>query len=430
MHTRLHPLFCLLLIPLLSPVLSWGQQQSADTMHLSVAQAETVFLQRNLSLLANKYNVDINKALVQQARVWDNPVLSTDQSLYDGKFFRYKTVDGIPYGQVFVQVEQLIRTAGKIKKETRLAQDNVLSAEAQFNDLMRNLKFALSTDLNNLAQLQNMAAVFLNEMITMRQLAKGMDEMLKLGDVSQKENVRIKALLFSLESDHSDNLHQQYDLQKDIAEMLQLNDNVWVVADSDLTLTPEQVTALSLTALQDSALAARPDLAFAKTQLQYQQHNISYQQALAKPDVTVGVSYDRLSSYTNNYYGLGFSVPLPLFNRNKGNIEAAKLAGKQSEAIVMQAQVQVNKEVLSAWQKLANSTSMLNSENAQLKDSYDVLMKNMLNSYRQRQVNLVEFIDFMDAYKETRIKQGQLVTSQRNAAAELNYSMNLNLIKL
>ena len=61
---------------------------------------------------------------------------------------------------------------------------------------------------------------------------------------------------------------------------------------------------------------------------------------------------------------------------------------------------------------------------------YDVLMKNMISSYQQRQVGLVEFIDFFDAYKDTRIKQWQLVTNQRNAAAELNYTINQNILKL
>ncbi len=420
----------LILIICFFPTLLSAQQINIDTLRLTVPKAEEIFLQKNLSLLANQYNIDISKALVQQAKIWDNPVLNTDQTLYDGKFFRHTTTDGQQYGQVYIQVQQLIRTAGKIKKQTQLAQDNVLSAQAQFNDVMRNLKFVLTTDLNNLSQLQNTSAVYKSEMQTMQTLVKGMDEMYKVGDISEKENIRVKALLFSLQSDFNDNLRQQYDLQKEISSLLQLKDNVWVVSDGMQSYTTSQVNDLSLTALQDSALQQRPDMAFVKTQSLFQQHNIIYQKALAKPDVSVGVEYDRLNSYVPYYYGLAVSLPLPLFNRNKGNIAAAQFAFRQSSVIVQQVQSQVDKEINSAYQKLLAATAMLSNENIVLQNDYNRIMQNMLDSYRHREVSLIEFIDFFDTYKDIRTKQMQQVTNQRNAAAELNLTTNQNIIKL
>lgn len=420
----------IIIILLLGPVWTFSQQKSIDTLSITITQADSIFLKKNLSLLANQYNVDISKALVQQAKVWDNPVLNTDQNIYDGKFFRHKTENGLQYGQVYIQVQQLIRTAGKIKKLTRLAEDNVLSAEAQFNDVMRNLKFLLTTNLNNLAQLQNVASIYQAELQSLETLVKGMDEMLRMGDISLKENTRIKALLFSLQSDYSDNLRQQIDLQKEIGLLLQSGDSVWIVANAGQPLTAQQLNEWSVAALQDSALQYRPDLELSKNVSLLQQHNIAYQKALAKPDFSLGMEYDRLNSYVSNYYGLAVSLPLPLFNRNKGNIDAAEFAFKQSGVVVQQVQNQVNKEVSGAWDKLRNSTSLLNNDNNLLRNSYDELMKNMISSYRERQVGLIEFIDFLATYKETRIKQWQLVTSQRNAAAELNYVVNQNVIKL
>ncbi len=93
-------------------------------------------------------------------------------------------------------------------------------------------------------------------------------------------------------------------------------------------------------------------------------------------------------------------------------------------------QDQVNKEVYSAWQKLKQATGLLDNDNTQLKDNYELLMKNMVDSYRRREISLVEFIDFFDAYKDTRIKQNQQIANQRNAVAELNYSIYQEIIKL
>lgn len=417
-------------ILLLGPMWTFAQQNKIDTLTLDITQADSIFLIKNLSLLANEYNIDINKALVQQARVWDNPVLNTDQNIYDGKFFRHKTVNGLQYGQLYIQVQQLIRTAGKIKKLTRLAEDNVLNAEAQFNEVMRNLKFLLTINMNNLALLQNVASIYRAELQSMQTLVTGMDEMLKMGDISLKENTRIKALLFSIQNDYADNLRQQIDLQKEIGLLLQSGDTVWIVANVGQSLTNDQQNERSLAALQDSALRYRPDMALTRNLSLLQQHNIAYQKALAKPDFSIGVEYDKLNSYVPNYYGLAVSVPLPLFNRNKGNIAAAEFGFKQSEVMIQQVQNQVIKEVSGAWQKLKNTTSLINNDNNQLRDSYVELMKNMISSYRERQVGLIEFIDFLATYKDTRIKQWQLVTAQRNAAAELNYVVNQNTIKL
>src|SRR6218665_2860042 len=88
------------------PIILNAQQTGADTLHLSIPKAEEIFLKKNLSLLSAQYNIDINKALVQQAKLWDNPALNTDQNIYDGKFFPHTTENGQYYGQVYIQVQQ------------------------------------------------------------------------------------------------------------------------------------------------------------------------------------------------------------------------------------------------------------------------------------------------------------------------------------
>ncbi|AXY78205.1 TolC family protein [Paraflavitalea soli] len=419
-----------ILIGLAIPSSLSAQETGIDTLHLDISKAKAIFLQRNLTLLANQYNIDISKAQVEQAKVWDNPILNTDQNVYDGKFFRHTTENGVQYGQVYIEVQQLIRTAGKIKKGTQLARDNVLNNEAAFKDVMRNLKYLLTTDLNNLSQLQQTAGIFQAEMHTMQVLVKGMDEMLKTGDVSRKENIRIKAVLFSLQNDYADNIRQQVDLQKEIGQLLQLKEDVWVVADAGQPLPAERINQLRIGDLRDLALQNRPDLQLSKGQQVFQQHNIAYQKALAVPDITISPEYDRLNSYVPNYVGLGISLPLPLFNRNKGNIRAAELTAKQADLLVIQLQDQVGKEVLAAWQKLKNATALFDNENTQLKDDYESLMKNMTESYQRREVSLIEFIDFFDAYKDTRTKQYQQIANQRNAVAELNYSIHQDIIQL
>ena len=94
------------------PKVACAQSKQADTVRLSLSEIEKRFLDSNLLLLAAHYNVDAQKALIQQAKLWDNPVLNTDQVIAaNGKFFPYgKNPDGSYSGQYYIQVQQLIKT--------------------------------------------------------------------------------------------------------------------------------------------------------------------------------------------------------------------------------------------------------------------------------------------------------------------------------
>ena len=65
-------------------------QPVMDTLRLSLPAAEKMFLDSNFQLLAQRYNVDANQALVIQAKLWPNPNFQIGHTLYSGtlnKFF-------------------------------------------------------------------------------------------------------------------------------------------------------------------------------------------------------------------------------------------------------------------------------------------------------------------------------------------------------
>jgi cobalt-zinc-cadmium efflux system outer membrane protein len=396
-----------------------------DSLALTIQEAEKIFLQKNLQLLARQYDVDINKALVQQNRYWDNPVLNTDQNIYDGKFFRHNN----DYGQIFVQIQQVIKTAGKRNKLIKLSQDAVLSSEQQLYDLMRNLRFVLHNDFSNIYQLLQVSKIYDSELIALQNLVTGMDAQLQAGNISQKENLRIKSLLYSLQTDRSDLYLQIAEAQKDVHTLLHISSDTLIVPKlnnvGDLSPSLQSIT---LAQLMDSSLVNRPDLQLAKTNMLSQQHNLYYQKALAVPDLTAGLEFDQRSSYAPNFYGLALSVPIPLLNKNKGNIRAAQISIGQAQNGIQQVQEQINTEVSSAWQKLLISVNLQKIITQDFADKYEELFQNITKSFQQRQVRLIEFIDFFDSYKDARTKQLEQQSHLRDAIAELNFTTCSNII--
>ncbi len=53
-------------------------QGHSDTLRINLDSAERLFISGNYTLLAQKYNIDAQKALIIQARLWPNPNLSFD----------------------------------------------------------------------------------------------------------------------------------------------------------------------------------------------------------------------------------------------------------------------------------------------------------------------------------------------------------------
>ena len=408
-----------------------AQQTSADTLHLTITKAEEIFLQKNLILLANQYNVDINKALVQQAKLWDNPILNTDQNIYDGKFFRHTTTNDIKYGQIYIQVQQLLRTAGKRNKLVQLSSDNVTLSQLQFNDVLRSLKYSLQSDFVETIHLLKIKTVYDNEIIEVEKLVKGMDEILKLGDISLKENIRLKALLFSLRNEEINVNTALIPIQSEIKLLLQLDETGFIKPDLTYSLPNLIIEKLPQNdSLVNLAYANRTDILLSKSQLDFQKDNLIYQKSLAKPDVTLGVEYDQNSSYIRNLYGLTASIPLNIFNKNQGNVSAAKLGIKQQEVQVDFQNNKVKNEVQTSVNKIKYYQQINNKEQLDFSNTYDKLFQNMLESYQQRRTNLLEFIDFIDAYKDTKLKLIEQHIALVKAFSEINYITNQNIIKL
>jgi len=418
-------LFNFFLIILFNYVLYFKGFAQQDSISVTFQEAERILLQKNLQLLAQQYNVDINKALVQQNRYLDNPVLNTDQNIYDGKFFRHNN----DYGQVFVQIQQLIKTAGKRNKLIKLSQDAVLSSEQQLYDLMRNLRFVLHNDFSNIYQLLQVYKIYSSELISLQELARGMDAQLQAGNISQKENLRIKSLLYALQTDQADLQIQITEAEKEVHTLLHIgNDTLIVPVMNTLGNLSSPVQSLTLTRLIDSSLVNRPDLQLAKTNLLSQQHNLNYQKALAVPDLTAGLEFDQHSSYAPNYYGLALSIPIPVLNKNKGNIRAAQASIGLAQNGIQQVREQVSAEVSAAWQKLQISVSLQKIITQDFADKYEELFQNITKSFKLRQVSLIEFIDFFDSYKDARTKQLEQQAHLRDAIAEVNFTTGSNII--
>lgn len=402
--------------------------QRPDTVRLSLRDAEQIFLEKNLSLVAARYDIDINKALAKQAALWDNPILETDQNIYSNKrFFEHgKDASGNPVGQYFIQVQQLIKTAGKRSKLMDMAASNTRLAELQFGELMRTLKYQLRADYYQSAVLQEQRKLLLNQLQTLQKLQTGMQAQLTLGNIAQKEYLRVQSLVIGIQQDLTDNQRDLWDVQTELKTLLQITSNSFVQTEPvSVAVSPD---TLRTDQLMEKARQYNTAYLIQQETLQYQQKNLLYQQALRVPDIMIGPEYDHNSNYTPRYVGLSISLPLPLLNKNQGNIKAARISVKQQETNLVQAGDKLTNDVQGALLKLYATAQTQLPDYKQFYTAYSQLMDKMAQSYQQRQISLVEFADFFDNYREMISKQNNQQLNYLLSIEELNYQAGTDVI--
>lgn len=398
-----------------------------DTIRITLPQAEGIFLEKNLGLLAEKYNISIAEAQVVQSKLYPNPNFAISGNLYNPE--RKKMFDvGNNTGQYTIDVQQLVLLAGKRNKQIKMAQTNVAMSQNNFYDLLRTLRFTLRSDFYQAYYLNNSISAYNVQIESVQKLADSFDLLLQKGTVTLKDAVRIKSLLYSLKTEQTLLQNQFNDVQSEIQQLLQHNKAVYIpVPDSNLAaLTP--VSSIPLQSLIDSAYDHRADLKLANNAVLYNQQNLAYQKALSVPDLTLGAEFDKRGSFVDNATFLNLAIDLPFFNRNQGNIKSAKFSIAQSKLLADKQRQQVENEVQHAYTNALNTDKMLKTIDPAFSAQFEQLLQSVLLNFEKRNISLLDFTDFYESYKQNILQLNQIQNERMQAIENLNFTCGSTVI--
>ncbi len=398
---------------------------SPDTLTLTLPQAEQQFLSKNLLLLAQRYNVDASQALILQAKLWNNPNLSVSQGVYNpntGKYFQTSSREG----EESAELQQLILLAGKRKKEINLARTGYRISMDQLYDLLNTLKFTLRSDFFNIYYLQRSARVYDEEISALRQVVRAFDQQLAKGYIPLTESVRIKAQLYSLESEYQDLVNQLNDVESEFRLLLSRPGAYVVPMPDTVKIASLDPRSVPFQDLLDSAMANRTDLRMERDSLVLSQQNFKYQKALAVPDLTLGVGYDKNGSYIHNFNSVSVAFDLPFFNRNQGNIHFARSMVDFSRVVLKGTELEAADQVARALQRALASDSLYRSVDPGFEPQFKRLSREVLANYEKRNISILDFLDFYDSYKETTLQINTILFNRINDLEQVNYVTGTN----
>ena len=415
-QTRRYILFFLFLLP----SVMWAQ----DTLFVSPRAADSLFLAKNLSLLANKYEIDINKALVKQAKIWDNPSFSAELNLYNPTANRWFDVG--KSGQTIYSIEQVIKIAGQRNKAAKWAQENVKISEFEFLDLIRNLKFSLHQNLYSLYFNKQTITTYSRQLGLLDTIIKAYDVQLQKGNIPLKETLRLKAIFYQLNNDKTNLQNQIFEQENAVRILLGTTSNI-VPVIRDEELVKYNNSNIIKDNLVKSALDNRPDLKVSQTAYNQSVINLEWQKRQGVPDLRIGGLYDQQGSYINNYSGITLGIDLPVFNRNQSNIKIAKFQITQSAYALQNDSISVISQVNMALDKLQRAESEYQKIDADFTSQFDVINKGITENFVKRNISILEFVDIFEAYNETVMQLNTMKINRILAYEELSYSVGEEL---
>ena len=180
--------------------------------------------------------------------------------------------------------------------------------------------------------------------------------------------------------------------------------------------------AQTLAELEKKALATRPDLASAVTAVRKSQADVELARANAKVDVTISAGWihtgpslvadDHVQplfslGQSANAVGTGISFPLPIFDRNQGEIARTRAEVTRTQAAADAVRAQVINDVETAWVALAASRERVELyEHSYLKASHD--SRDIAEfAYRKGATSILDLLDAERTDRATRLAYRQ-----------------------
>jgi cobalt-zinc-cadmium efflux system outer membrane protein len=383
---------------------------------ITLEEAVNRALENNPSIKAARTQVNQSKALEITAGLRPNPVLSWDSQyipIFNPGLFSTNTLDSLQ--QFDIGAGYLIERGGKRLRRLDAARDQTHVTEAQIADLERALKYNVAQQFINALLAQSNLELALADLKSFQETVRINEDRYKSGDISKNDYLIIKVQLLQFQNDvNSARLAKVQAL----TSLRQLVGYDAVGRDYDVEGKLEYVPVKGgLDDLNALALKERPDLRASLLGTKAAESQVSLAKANGKQDLNVTFDYSHVSQA--NTGSLFFSIPLPVFNRNQGEIERTKYAQTQAQLTAKATEETVLTDVRNAFEEIKSNEEIVTLyESGYLKDSNDSREISEF-AYRQGAVALLDFLDAERTYRTMQLAYRQSLANYMLALEQL-----------
>ncbi len=387
---------------------------------LSLREAQQLAFRRNWDLLAARSGIDFATAQLMVAKEFPNPNLSWSTMKIDPRG------NGTPLGNslwdrsydTIVSVNQLIEIGGKRHDRQSSARAGITGARARFLDARRSLDQGVSKAYVAALLAEENARVLNESATSLRREADIAETRFKAGDISDSDRKQIEnsADVFELQAKSAQAAAVQAKVAVEILMGVKEPTGHWVAEDSLEHLE------LSIPANQTRiGPGARPDVLAAEADLRKARSEVDLQKAMRVPDPTVSLFYERNPPGPPgpDTLGLGVSFPLPLWNRNRGNIRAAQATQQQSALALDKVSAQAHADIITAEVAYAEARERLQRYQQQIRPRSAQVRESIAFAYSKGGASLVDLLTAERDDNNVRLATAQALSDAASAAADL-----------
>lgn len=410
-------------VPPLLFCLSVAAVASAQTVpkELTLAEALRLARERNPSFAAARSMVEAAEADRITARQRPNPAFTFDS---EGRSpFKSSPLDD-NHEYVF-RLDQELEIGGRRRLRTQVAEQGIDAAKARQLDALRRLELEVKRAYFQVVLAradQTVAAAALGEIDKVISLNQAR---VKVGEISGAELRRVQVERLRFQDDVFAAELAVRNARASLLALLNVADLRQPFEPVDGLIPAEgEVNALMTAIRQVSASTAsltalpRGDIQAARIEQRQAETSTRLQRALRSPMPTLGGGYKHDSGI--NTFAFGITVPLPLFNRNQGQIARAdaerRAAEHRATAVERQAAVEIQQAVNAVEINRERVGYIEREYLGNAREARDVV----LASYRLGAADLIDLLDAQRAFRDTSRTYNRALYEQRLSLIELS----------
>lgn len=426
---------CLLVMSCLS---HWAFALEDESIKLSFEQAVEVGLQANLDLIAAKYNISLAEADVLTASLWPNPSLLIDTSLQPFAANWNQGSTGGPR-QYDLQVFYPLDLSGKRAAAHQSASEATRIAEASFQDAIRQKVLQIRLAYIDLITFQRQLLLLQERETTLRRLVEKTSNQIGKKTLDQQRALfgRDQAVFDARQKEGAVKASRAYlELLLGRSPSDPPIEPITDLRDFKIQSLPEEDS------LVQQALEFRPDL---KALLLTQEkkaidRNLAEAQIWDNFNFQLGVSYQGSSLANPNDPGsqeqtgayswsAALQFPIPVVNRNQGNIQKAIVSKEQTEKQITALRLSIRQEMNSIYQLFSSDQGLiLDYEKSQLQNAKQI-RDSQQALFTAGRLGISDYFDALNTYQSTLSSYYEIVADYRRNLARINACVGKDLIR-
>ena len=402
---------------------SWAQKA------LTWQEIRDKFESANPTLRAGQIGIDESRAQEITAFLRPNPTftLSTDGTQFSPYRGVWKPFAGSQFSPNFSYLHER-----QHKRELRLesAQKGTGIAISGQADLDRTLLFSLRMAFIQTLQEKAVLDLAKENLSYYDHLLDVNRERYKAGAIAQVDLDRLELQRVQYESDLQT---AEVNLRTAKIQLLTLLNDRTPVEQFDVAGPYDFSTQIApLEVVRQMALDARPDLKAAMEAIDKAQTDHKLAIASGSTDPTLAAWYTYNPSFNNPFahqtIGLGFSIPLRIFDRNQGEKKRTELDIDRNEKLMEATRAQVFSDVDSAYATVNSTVILLQPYKERYLQQASRVRDTIAFSYQHGAASLLDFLNAQAEYRSVQVSYLNLVASYLNAASQLNLAAGREVI--